>query len=106
MDERTGVQALERKHPDLPMLPGHVLRREFEYVRHGTLSWFINFDVVTGHVIEPILQTNKDRGGCIGSSQTSEGSRSQSDEVASHAGQLEYPSVRIVGAMGSRTGGD
>jgi transposase len=53
MDELTGVQALECKHPDLPMQPGHVLRREFEYIRHGTLSWFINFDVVTGHVIDP-----------------------------------------------------
>jgi transposase len=52
MDELTGVQALERKYPDLPMLAGHVLRREFEYIRHGTLSWFINFDVVTGRVIE------------------------------------------------------
>jgi hypothetical protein len=53
MDELTGVQALERKHPDLPMQAGHVLRREFEYIRHGTLSWFINFDVVTGEVIKP-----------------------------------------------------
>lgn len=53
MDELTGVQAIERKHPDLPMQPNHVLRREFEYIRHGTLSWFINLDVVTGHVIEP-----------------------------------------------------
>jgi len=53
MDELTGVQALERKHLDLPMQLGHVLRREFEYIRHGTLSWFINFDVVTGQVIEP-----------------------------------------------------
>ena len=53
MDELTGVQALERKHPDLPMQPEHVLRREFEYLRHGTLSWFMNFDVVTGQVIEP-----------------------------------------------------
>jgi putative transposase len=52
-DELTGVQALERKAPDLPMQPGHVLRREFEYIRHGTLSWFINFDVVTGQIIEP-----------------------------------------------------
>jgi hypothetical protein len=34
------------------MLPGHVLRREFEYIRHGTLSWFINWDVVSGLVIE------------------------------------------------------
>src|SRR2546426_5882095 len=53
IDELTGVQALERKHPDLPMQPGHVLRREFEYIRHGTLSWFINFDVVTGHIVFP-----------------------------------------------------
>lgn len=53
VDELTGVQALERKYPDLPMQSGHVLRREFEYIRHGTLSWFINFDVVTGHVLEP-----------------------------------------------------
>jgi hypothetical protein len=53
LDELTGVQALERKYPDLPMQPGHVLRREFEYIRHGTLSWFINFDVVSGQVIVP-----------------------------------------------------
>ena len=49
-DEMTGVQALERKHPDLPMQPGHVLRREFEYVRHGTLSFIVNFDVALGQV--------------------------------------------------------
>src|SRR5258708_35671497 len=35
------------------MLSGLVLRRELEYIRHGTLSWFINLDVVSGHVIEP-----------------------------------------------------
>lgn len=29
VDEMTGVQALERKHPGLPMLPGKVERREF-----------------------------------------------------------------------------
>ena len=59
-DEMTGVQALERKHPDLPMQPispeipkGRVLYREFEYIRHGTLSCFINFDVVTGEAIYP-----------------------------------------------------
>src|SRR5437899_11567847 len=51
-DELTGVQALERKYPDLPMQPRHVLRREFEYIRHGTLSWLINFDVLSGRVTE------------------------------------------------------
>ena len=49
-DEMTGVQALSRKHPDLPMQPGHVLHREFEYERHGTLSFIVNFDVAVGQV--------------------------------------------------------
>jgi len=48
LDEMTGVQALERKHPNLPMLPGKVERREFEYIRHGTLAFMFNFDIVTG----------------------------------------------------------
>jgi hypothetical protein len=48
VDEMTGVQALERKHPDLPMSPGKVERREFEYIRHGTLAFMFNFDIVTG----------------------------------------------------------
>jgi hypothetical protein len=48
VDEMTSVQALERKHPDLPMLPGKVTRREFEYIRHGTLTFMFNFDIVTG----------------------------------------------------------
>ena len=47
-DELTGVQALERKHPGLPMAPGKVERREFEYIRHGTLSFILSRDVVTG----------------------------------------------------------
>jgi len=50
-DEMTGVQALERKHPNLPMLPGKVERREFEYIRHGTLAFIFNFDIVTGQLV-------------------------------------------------------
>jgi len=51
VDEMTGVQALERKHPGLPMLPGKVERREFEYKRHGTLSFTCNFDVAHGKLV-------------------------------------------------------
>jgi hypothetical protein len=51
LDEMTGVQALERKHPDLPMRPGKVERREFEYIRHGTLSFICNFDVASGELV-------------------------------------------------------
>jgi hypothetical protein len=52
-DELTGVQALESIHPGLPMAPGKVERREFEYVRHGTLSFILSRDVATGEVIAP-----------------------------------------------------
>jgi transposase len=49
-DEMTGVQALERKHPGLPLQPGQVERREYEYIRHGTVSFMVNFEVATGQV--------------------------------------------------------
>lgn len=54
-DEMTGIQALERAAPTLPLQPGRVERREFEYVRHGTLSLIANFQVATGQVVAPSL---------------------------------------------------
>ena len=50
IDEMTGIQALERAAPSLPMKAGHVERREFEYVRHGTQALIAAFDVATGAV--------------------------------------------------------
>ena len=54
-DELTGVQALERKHAGLPLAPGKVERREFEYIRHGTCACILSRDVVTGQVLAPTL---------------------------------------------------
>jgi hypothetical protein len=54
-DEMTGVQALERLHPCLPMLPGHVERQECEEERHGTLSLIAHLDVATGQLVAPSL---------------------------------------------------
>jgi len=50
IDEMTGVQALERAAATLPPRPGLIERREFEYIRHGTLTLIAAFDVVTGKV--------------------------------------------------------
>jgi hypothetical protein len=50
IDEMTGIQALERAAPSLPMKPGHVERREFEYIRHGTKALIAAFDVAKGTV--------------------------------------------------------
>jgi hypothetical protein len=52
-DELTGIQALERRHPGLPLAPGKVERREFEYVRHGTRALIVSRDVATGQVVAP-----------------------------------------------------
>ena len=52
-DELTGVQALERAAPGWPRQPGQVERREYEYIRHETLAFMINFDVASGRVISP-----------------------------------------------------
>ncbi len=47
------MQALERAAPTLPARPGRVERREYEYVRHGTLSFILNWDVAAGGVVAP-----------------------------------------------------
>ncbi len=61
-DELTGIQALERKHPGLPLAPGNVERREFEYIRHGTCTAILSRDVVTGQVIAPSLGPQRTEG--------------------------------------------
>jgi hypothetical protein len=54
-DEKTGIQALERAAPTLPMRPRQVERREFEYVRHGTQCLIASFDVATGTIMAPTV---------------------------------------------------
>ena len=55
IDEMTGIQALERVAATLPMQPGKTECQEFEYKRHGTLTFIGNFHVVTGQLIAPTL---------------------------------------------------
>lgn len=50
IDEKTGMQAIERKHMDGDPRPGRDRRREFEYIRHGTQSLIAAFEVHTGTV--------------------------------------------------------
>ena len=55
-DEKTGIQALERLHPDIPMGPGRVQSREFEYVRHGTLCLTANLEIWCGWIVTPTVR--------------------------------------------------
>ena len=51
-DEKPGIQALGTTSEDLPPVPGAFDRiyRDFEYVRHGTLSLLAGIDLLTGHI--------------------------------------------------------
>jgi len=51
VDEKTAIQALDRRDPVLPMSPGRAERHGFEYVRHGTLSLYAALETQTGAVL-------------------------------------------------------
>lgn len=55
VDEKTGIQALERITLTQQMQPGLVERREFEYERHGTTCLIANLEVATGQIIAPTI---------------------------------------------------
>jgi transposase len=51
IDEKTGMQAISRKHLDRPPRPGVLRRQEFEYVRHGTQALIAALDVHSGKTL-------------------------------------------------------
>jgi transposase len=57
----TGIQALERAAPTLPMCPGRVERQEFEYIRHGTQTLIAGLNVSNGQVCADIGQTRTEQ---------------------------------------------
>lgn len=50
VDEKTGMQALGRKHPFRSTVPGRDARMDYEYIRNGTRKLIASFDPHTGEV--------------------------------------------------------
>jgi transposase len=52
VDEKPGVQAIGLTAPDLPPVPGKAasVGRDYEYVRHGTVSILAGIDLHSGHI--------------------------------------------------------
>ncbi len=55
LDEKTGIQALERKYPDQSTEPGQTYRREHSYLRHGTQDLLAAFEVASGNIFAKTL---------------------------------------------------
>lgn len=51
IDEKTGIQAIERKHADRAPQRARLRRQEFEYIRHGTQALTAALDVHSGRVL-------------------------------------------------------
>ena len=59
VDEKSGMQALDRSQPVLPMMPGMPERRSHDYARHGVTSLFAAFDIADGTVICELHPTHR-----------------------------------------------
>jgi transposase len=62
-DEKPGIQVLENTAPDLPPRPGThpTIGRDYEYIRHGTLSLMAGIDLLTGHVHGMVVDRHRSR---------------------------------------------
>lgn len=56
-DEKSQLQALRRRHADLPPGPRRTRRVEFEYTRGGTLAYLAAYDVHHANVLGTIAET-------------------------------------------------
>ncbi len=61
VDEKTAIQALDRRDPILPFSPGRAERHGFEYVRNGTLSLFAAFNTQSGEVLGKTAERHTSR---------------------------------------------
>ena len=97
-DEKTGIQALERAAPTLPMKRGLVERPEYEYIRHGTQCLIANFNVATGEIVAPSIgatRTEEDFAAPIAQTIAT-------DPEDLYRGSAQHPSIGDLGAVSCR----
>ena len=61
VDEKPGVQAIGLTAPDLPPVPGKAptVGRDYEYVRHGTVSLLAGIDLHSGHIFANVQDRHR-----------------------------------------------
>lgn len=59
VDEKTGIQALDRTQPMLPLKAGKPQTWSNEYVRHGTRALLASLDISTGEVVAQVTRDRK-----------------------------------------------
>ena len=107
MDEKTAIQALDRKDRMLPLAPGRAQSHCFECKRNGTLSLFAALNIATGELLDMTVPRHTSEqfvsflGDVIASQPQDREIHVICDNVSSHKTALvqeflaEHPSVRI-----------
>lgn len=88
VDEKTGIQALERLEGIAPISKGGHQRQEFEYVRHGTTTLMAAVDLATAKVVSHRLHPSRKEEDFVCFMQTTLHQFAQQDEVVILADQL------------------
>jgi len=62
-DEKPGILALGTTAPDLPPKPGEypAIARDYEYVRHGTISLLAGIDLLTGIIHHKVFDNHRSK---------------------------------------------
>lgn len=88
VDEKTGIQALERIEAVAPQSQGGHKRREFEYTRHGTTCLMAAIDVGTGDIVSNRLHPTRNEADFAEFIEQTVAQFPQEDEVVILADQL------------------
>ncbi len=57
VDEKSGIQAIERPETNKPVRPGDLEKCEHEYIRYGTINLMGSFEIATGKVYGELMNT-------------------------------------------------
>jgi transposase len=62
-DEKPGIMAIGTTAPDLPPKPGEYpsIARDYEYIRHGTISLLAGIDLVTGNIHHKVFDNHRSK---------------------------------------------
>lgn len=105
IDEKTGIQALERFFGLAPASQGGHQRREFEYKRHGVTCLMAAYEVSTGQVVGSYLAATRTEADFLSFIQSLEEKFKESEEVVFIADQLNtHKSTSLVEWVAKKIG--
>ena len=105
IDEKTGIQALERVEGVAPESKGLYRRKEFEYVRHGTTGLMAAVEVATGNIANHRLHPTRNEEDFLSFIETTVACFPEQDEIVLMVDQLNtHQSESLVRWVASQIG--